>query len=334
MKRMNSATAPRKGVLAKVKWVALAIVGVLLIVLLADLTVAGVSVYQLTHPKKAALETLPSEFGLDYYTFELETENGTVYGWKIAAQQPIPDDAEDWVYTTEYSDKTVVLAQNYDRNRELSDLGGLDYVVDLCSAGYNVITFDWTGTGYSDGRKNLFCLDKAEELKAVVRFAAEETGASFLAVQGIGFGCYPAAVAAADCGEVDALILDSCYDDFDEMFFANYEAFAAVSAAPVRKTVEWLLPTTAGDVIRSAALSDPVNRMSGKHVFFIQGELDEVFGVADAQKLLTLAKADNEASLWLVSQAGHLRNRSYDSETYTAKIDEFLTGAYDGKAKA
>ncbi len=329
MKRQTAAPAAPNCVLKKIKWIALILVGTLVLLVLLDLIAAAVSIHGWTHPEKKVWESSPADYGLDYYTFEIETDNGTVCGWKIAAQQPIDPDADEWVYTTEYSDQTVILAPNYDSNREISDLGGIDYMAELCAAGYNVITFDWTGSGYSDGKKNVFTLDKTEELKAVVEFAAEETGASFIALQGIGFGCYPAAVAAAECGAVDALILDSSYEDFEEMFYGNFGNWSGLNIAPVRETVRFLFPLLSGVDINGIRLSDPVNALKGKDILFIQGEADEVFGSADARHLSTLASADNEASLWLVSEVNHLRARSYDSEAYFAKVSDFLKGAYD-----
>lgn len=327
--KQEIAPSAKQRVLKKLKITALILVAVIVLLVLADLVYSLVSIHRWTHPEKVTWSSSPAEYGLDYNAFELETENGTVYGWKIPAQQPIGDDAEEWVEVTEYSDKTVVFAGNYDGNRELLDLGGISYMVDLCAAGYNVITFDWTGSGFSDGTKNVFTLEKAEELKAVVQFAADETKASFLAVQGVGFGCYPAAVAAAECEEVDALILDSCYNLFSSVFYDNFGNWSGVDLAPVRETVRLLFPMVSGVDAESYSLSQPIRAMSGKNVLFIQGEQDEIFGSAHVQELYSYAKADNAASVWMVSGVTHLRTRSYDSEGYLNKVSAFLTEAYE-----
>lgn len=327
--KQKTLSPAKQRVWKKVMITALVLLGISVFLVLADLIAASVLIYNWTHPEKVVWDTSPAEYGLDYHAFELKTSNGTVYGWKIAAQQPIDDEAEEWVYTTEYSDKTVVLASNYDSNRQLNDLGGVDYMVELCAAGYNVITFDWTGSGFSDGKKNVFALDKTEELKEVIAFAAQETGADFIAVQGIGFGCYPAAAAAAECDAVDALILDSCYEDFSGVFYDNFGTWSPVNITPVRETVRILFPLFSGVDVDEITLADPINALSGKDVLFIQGEQDEIFGSADAQHLLALAQTDNDASLWLVSDVTHLRARSYDRETYFSKISQFLADAYE-----
>ena len=333
MKKQTVPASPKKGGKKKI-WIPCLAGGIVLSLAIAFVCTVFVPMYQWIHPEKVPFEELPSDHGLDYYGFEVETVNGTVYGWKMAAQQPMDADAEEWVYATEYSDKTVILASNYDSNREISDLGGIDYMADLCAAGYNVITFDWTGSGYSDGTKNVFTLDKTEELKAVVAFAAEETGASFIAVQGIGFGCYPAAVAAAECEQVDALILDSCYASFEDAFYGNFELWSGVPIEPVKASVQCLFPLVSGVDLPSASLADPMNALSGKSVLFIQGENDEVFGTQGASRLYELAKADNTASLWLVPEVGQLRARSYDGETYLEKVNEFLTKSVKAEEKA
>ncbi len=313
----------------KIGILSLVVVSLLVLLLLADGIAAALTVHRWTHPEKTPWSSSPAEYGLDYYAFELETENGTVYGWKMAAQTPNSPDAEEWVETTEYSDKTVIFAPNYDSNRELSDLGGIDYMVQLCAAGYNVITFDWTGSGHSDGSKNVFNLDKTAELQAVVDFAKTETGASFLAVQSIGFGCYPAAQVAAADPDVDAVIFDSVYNDFDEMFFGRYENWSALNFSPVKETTQFLLPLLSGVDTGDISLSVPIQKMTGKNVLFIQGESDEIFGSEDAKKLASLAAADNESTLWMQSGGLHLKTRSYDSEIYFGKVSDFLKGAYE-----
>ena len=325
---------PKSSVGQKIKWISLIVGGVLLLLVLLDGIVAVSSVHKWITPEKKRWTASPADYMLDYHAFELETPNGTVYGWVMPAQQPMDPDGEEWVEVTEYSDKTMVLAPNYDNNREISDLGGGDYFVDLCSAGYNVITFDWTGSGLSDGKKNVFTLDKVEELKAVVEYAAQETEADFLAVQGIGFSCYPAAVTAADCPQVDALILDTCYEDFDTMFYGGFGEWSSWNISPVRETVRALFPLLSGVKTEEVSLKDPINRMNGKAVFFIQGENDELFGSSHVSNLQNLAAADNRAEQWIVSQAGHLRCRSFDSESYVAKITQFLDKAQGAEGEA
>jgi len=310
------------------------VVGLLLLAVIADFAVAWVSIYHWIHPEKTVWTQSPAEVGLWHETFELETGNGTVYGWILAAQEPVSEDAEEWSEPEGYSDKTLVLAPNYDGNREISDLGGVDYFVDFCREGYNVVTFDWTGSGYSDGETNVFTLDKVSELKAVVEYAEKETGASFLALQSVGFSCYPAAAVTAECEAVDALILDSSYKNFSDVFFGNFGTWSAFDLAPVRATVRWMFPAVSGIDPDNADLATPLGAMKGKHLFFIQGESDEVFTSEETQNLVSLAGRDerNKASLWLIPGVGHLRARSYDAETYFGKISEFLTEASGGKA--
>ncbi len=309
--------------------IALVVAAVLVLLVLANFVIAAVTVYRWTHPEKTFWETSPAEYGLDYYAFELETENGTVYGWKMAAQTPNSPDAEEWVETTEYSDKTVVFAPNYDSNREIADLGGLDYMAQLCAAGYNVITFDWTGSGFSDGKKNVFNLDKVGELQEVIDYAKTETGASFLVVQAVGFGCYPAAVAAAESDKVDGVIFDSVYNEFDEMFYGRYENWSSFNFFPVKDTAKILFPLFSGVKTSEISLAAPVEKMTGKHIMFIQGEKDEIFGSEGVKRLSSLASADNKSTLWVQPDGLHLKTRAYDSETYFNKVSAFMEGAYD-----
>lgn len=326
----NGGKPKKSGVKKIVGLVSLILVGLLLLLVIADFAVAWGSIYRWIHPEKVSWAQNPSEFGLWYETFELETVNGTVYGWVMAAQEPVPEDAEEWIAPEGYSDKTLVMAPNYDGNREINDLGGADYFVDFCKEGYNVVTFDWTGSGHSEGDVNVFTVDKVAELNAVVEYAAKETGADYLAVQSVGFSCYPAAVVTAENKHVDALILDSSYKNLADVFFGNFGLWSALDVAPFRATVEWLFPLVSGVDLSEADLTGPLTKMKGKHLFFIQGEADEVFSSAEVQGMVSLAGRDgrNQASFWILPGGGHLRNRSYDAEAYFAKISDFLDKAF------
>ncbi len=318
----------------KIGWTALAVAVVFVLLAIANVGIAWGEIHRWIHPEKNHWETSPAEYGLDYYTFELDTQNGTVCGWTIAAQQPNDPDGEDWVYATEYSDKTVILASNYDDNREMTDLGGGDYFAQLCSAGYNVITFDWTGTGFSEGDENVFTLDKVEELKAVINFAAEETGASFLALQGVGFSCYPAAVAAAECESVDALILDSCYDTFENALFNCLGDWTNWDFFPVNKTIRTLFAGVSGVEIESVSMAIPLQKINGKRIFFVQGDSDERFGSRHISSLSAMTTKNNETEIWLLPNVGHLRAASFDRETYCNKMTEFLNKSYQTEYSA
>jgi pimeloyl-ACP methyl ester carboxylesterase len=319
----------KHNVLNKLKITAIILLCAVVALVLADGIIAIVQIRAWMTPEKVGWDASPAEVGLDYYQFEVETPNGTVSGWKIAAQTPIAEDADEWVYTTDYSDKTIVFAPNYDSNREMNDLSGLNYITGLCAAGYNVITFDWTGSGYSDGKTNVFDLDKTEELRAVVEYAKQETGCTFLAVQGVGFGCYPAANVAADCNAVNALILDSSYADFDTYFYGHFSDWATISFAPVKETVRRLFPVLSDVDIDNVSVTDAIKRLNQKSVYFIQGEKDETFGTDDAQYLYSLAAADNTASIWIAEGCNHLRAYSALSETYLSNVNKFLISAYD-----
>ena len=331
-KNKNQAENSKKRLIRKLKITAIAVGSLIVLLILADLIAAAVTIHTWTHPEKTRwnYDETPASVGLDYHSFSVETENGTVRGWKIAAQTPIGDDAEEWIEATEYSDKTVILAPNYDSNRQLmKDMGGIDYYAEWCNAGFNVIVFDWTGSGISDGTKNVFTLDKTEELKAVVAFAEEETKASYIAIQSFGFSCYPAAQVAAESDSVDALILDSCYESFSQIFFGNLGNWTGLNFSPVKETIQFLFPIVTGVDAESASLTAAVKSMKNKAIFFIQGGNDEQFGTAGAESLYNLCKSDNNVDRWVPDGVLHLRARSYDRDDYFNRILNFLNDSYE-----
>lgn len=319
---------PRKNAKPRALWQKIVLAAALTLagLILLDLILAVVQICVWIRPEKQGFTDTPAAYGLSYHTFELKTAHGTVTGWQIPAQTSSDEEAEEWVPVEDFSDRTVVCAINYDSNRQMNDVGGIDYFVSLCSAGYNVFVFDWTGSGYSDGHKNVFCLDKTEELDAVVGYAKQTSGCSFLAVQGVGFGCYPAVQVTAARDDVNALILDSCYAEFGDWIDAHYSAWATLPFQPVSGTVKVLFPLLSGVDPDGVGLTEAVSQMSGKKILFIQSEHDEQFGTGDAQALAELAKGKNSADLWVVSEANHLRAYSADPDAYVGRVTAFLDG--------
>ena len=127
--------------------------------------------------------------------------------------------------------------------------------------------------------------------------------------------------------------LDSCYENFESVFYGRFSDWSGVDFAPFRSTVKGLFPLLTGVKTEGLTLADPVNALNGKHVLFIQGEDDELFGSADAEHLSKLAAVDNEISFWKVAGTGHLRARAFDGEGYLKKVSDFLEAAYkDGHA--
>ena len=308
----------------------LVLVGLILIAALLNLIFSWNLIHTWITPEKSGWTQSPAAAGLWYETFELETPNGFVRGWIMKAQQPTSEEDDEIPAPKSYSDKTVIFAPNYDSTREVLDLGGVECFADFCAAGYNVVTFDWTGSGHSEGDENAFLLDKTEELQIVTDYAVSQTGADFVAIQSIGFACYPAACVTADTEAVDALILDSCYKDFSNVLYDQFDVWAgSYDLAPIRATVKWLFPILTDVDPASVSLTEPFSKMNGKYLFFIQGGSDEIFGVDGAKELCSLAGLSNKASSWILSGVGHVRARSYDAGTYFMKISEFLKKAQE-----
>lgn len=315
----------------------LAIVGIcvgafVLVTAIVTFSVSFATLWRWSHPEKiswAAQSGSPMEeqgIRLYYETFRIPTENGEVEGWILPAQLSADPDNEV-VAPDGYTSRTVVFASDYDSNRLLlPEVGGMDYYVDWCEAGYNVVVFDWTGSGRSEGSKNAFTLDKACELSAVTEHAAKTTGADFIVVQGFGFGCYAAAQVAAELDAVDALILDSSFTSFREAIFGNYTQWSNFDVFPFKQTTELLFPLVMG-VKPDAIMLEPLKKISGKAVYVIHGEQNEMFPAAGAQMLFDAVKTSNIADIWIVPGATHLRTRSFDPETYFSKISVFLSVA-------
>lgn len=91
---------------------------------------------------------------------EIPTENGKISAWFIPAQKDKDSVSE--------SMQTVIVSHNYSDNREMNDISLLYTVKFLSRNGLNVVMFDYTGSGSSDGKGYSFGQkEETEELCAV-----------------------------------------------------------------------------------------------------------------------------------------------------------------------
>ena len=171
--------------------------------------IGAVSAYSILNPPRRELvyNDGPVELDMVYEFFELRGFNGNddIVGWWIPSQNEYGE------YSP--SDRTVIMSHNYQSNREMSETDGMYLMADLVHAGYNVITFDYTGSGNSRGRNYTFGAQETDELSLVIDYAVNERGQKKIALMGFAFGAAPAIVNGCRDDRVDVVIADSPYLD-------------------------------------------------------------------------------------------------------------------------
>ena len=109
--------------------------------------------YTLTHPEKVSAKRFPddSDIGLFYEAATVTFENGdkTVL-WYIPAQDVKTAERKD-------SDITVIFSHDCGDNKTVSMIDdGILYAKQLVGEGINVVTFDYSGSGFATGKGYTF----------------------------------------------------------------------------------------------------------------------------------------------------------------------------------
>ena len=254
-------------------------------------------------PERVIGTLTPENYGMKHENFSITFEGTSLSGWLIPASDGL-------------SDKTVVFSHNRKSNREIPEADGFVLMRDLSDNGYNVVTFDYLGSGASEGDFYTFGVSEAGQLSAVIDYALEEIPGTSLSV--IGFGCgAAAAIETAKRPEVKGVVAESCYDSF------NVGIFSAYTALPLPSIGMAIVESFSGTKL-SLSPAETLSEITGKHFYFIHCLEDPTVDYTGSQKLNLLASGNNESDLWLIEEGGHCLGALADEANYSAHIILFL----------
>lgn len=279
-----------------------------LIFLAAALLVCGavyaVASFGSVAPSRVIPTLTPEHYRMEYENFSLSFSGQTLSGWLIPAQDGL-------------SDKTVIFSHDRASSREIPEADGFFLMRELSQNGYNVMTFDYLGSGSSGGDFYTFGISESRQLSAVVSYAAEQIPGTKIAL--IGWGCgAAAAVKAAESDEVLGVVAESCYEQFDETVFSRYFSLPFPSAGMA------LAQTVSGTAF-SLSPVETLRGISGKNFYFIHC-LDDIVIPYTASQNLNLAAAQNNVSeLWLIEEGGHCLGALASEANYSSRILLFLS---------
>lgn len=269
--------------------------------------VAALTARKIYDPDRKILRSTPDELGL--YFEELE---GDLSGWFIPAK------SEDG--------KTVIISHNYADNMEMNEISLLYTVKFLVENGCNVVTFDYSGSGSSDGNGYSFGqTEEVEELKSVISETRKLRPDDEIILYGLGFGGAAAARAANDEG-IEKIIADSLYADLSELLDVSMSYFTGSKSALFNSTVKLLLPAVTPISYSYPSPKEELEKTENKKILLIYGEKDGVLPSTTALTMKTAAEKNNEVKLYLISDCEHLYGSVKDEYNYKNVILAFIKG--------
>lgn len=289
------------------RWVKYMGIAVGVLVLVAFLAVVGISAHigdQLTSPERETLTFTPKTLGVKYENITIESEDQQdLYGWWIPHPTPRA---------------TIVFAHGYGKNREQSDLPLKELIPEFHEQGYQFLTFDFRGSGISEGDRVTVGAKEQSDLAAAIAYAKERSDRPIV-LYGVSMGA-ATALATADETDVAAVIADSPFSDLRGYLETNLPVWSDLPNFPFTPVIMTVTPWFTGldaDVVK------PIDDMAQIEapVLLIHSQGDDAIPVSESEQL---AKAGEDVELWVTENDGHVQShRSFQTE-YRRTVFEFL----------
>lgn len=289
------------------RWVKYMGIAVGVLVLVAFLAVVGISAHigdQLTSPERETLTFTPKTLGVKYENITIESEDQQeLYGWWIPHPTPRA---------------TIVFAHGYGKNREQSDLPLKELIPEFHEQGYQFLTFDFRGSGISEGDRVTVGAKEQSDLAAAIAYAKERSDGPIV-LYGVSMGA-ATALATADETDVAAVIADSPFSDLRGYLETNLPVWSDLPNFPFTPVIMTVTPWFTGldaDVVK------PIDDMPQIEapVLLIHSQGDDAIPVSESEQL---AAAGEDVELWVTENDGHVQShRSFQTE-YRQTVFEFL----------
>ncbi|MCT4777443.1 MULTISPECIES: alpha/beta hydrolase [Exiguobacterium] len=289
------------------RWVKYVGIAVGVLVLVAFLAVVGISAHigdQLTSPERETLTFTPKTLGVKYENITIESEDQQdLYGWWIPHPTPRA---------------TIVFAHGYGKNREQTDLPLKELIPEFHEQGYQFLTFDFRGSGISEGDRVTVGAKEQSDLAAAIAYAKERSDGPIV-LFGVSMGA-ATALATADDTDVAAVIADSPFSDLRGYLETNLPVWSDLPNFPFTPVIMTVTPWFTG---LDADLVKPIDDMAQIEapVLLIHSQGDDAIPVSESEQL---AAAGEDVELWVTENDGHVQShRSFQTE-YRQTVFEFL----------
>jgi|GEM_PF-658048 len=321
MNKKVSGKAP-SDIFSKMKFILYGIIFavVLLIVFILILSLIGAN--KVISPEKLLIQATPDNFDLIYDYVDITTENDDhIIGWWIPAQNYSGDEIK--------SDKTIIMSHAIASNREMIEISLMYLIKELSSNGYNVMTFDFLGSGTSIGKGNCLGSDNTKDLLVVTDYVKNIKNNENIAVLGWATGASAALGAIAQSDDIEAVIIDSCYTKIDRYLDVIIPMLTGLPQFPFNGIIKFLLPMLSGEKIGENDPISVISQIKNKDLLFISGSSDQITLPSESQTLYNMANTHNNTEFYNVDGAFHTFAFIEQEENYVSHVLNFLNKVFE-----
>ncbi|NTV90092.1 MAG: alpha/beta hydrolase [Clostridiales bacterium] len=291
-----------------------AVITVLILLFLVVVSIVLISAYNayvLIHPAIQPIEAFSSNIVPEYRDVNFKSSDKTVI-------------LNGWFFKSKNSDKTVVIAHSYGKNRLEAGTDTIELYKKLLDMGYNVLAFDLRYSGKSGGKNStLGCLEKEDVLSAMNY--VRQQGAKHIVLVGFSTGASACLMAAEESGKVETVIADTPYAKLSQ-YVNGYVDSTLLPKFPFSMTIMSSLDAMTDINNDNCSPVNNLQKLSGCNVMFIHSSADTFIPLEDNRQFYSEYSnlATGIHDFWETDAKGNASSFEADPSTYINKVAEFL----------
>ncbi|MBB3067088.1 fermentation-respiration switch protein FrsA (DUF1100 family) [Paenibacillus baekrokdamisoli] len=228
------------------------------------------------------------------------------------------------------SDKTIIVVHGYTSNRLVK--GRTNKLVEhFVPKGYNVLAFDLSSQGKSDGNMITLGLNEKYDLLGAVSYlkSRDHTGDN-IGVIGFSMGAATSLLAASESADIKAVIADSPFRNAGLFLREGLPFFSGLPSFPFSYTSIWVGKWFLNIDLDSVSPMDAVKKMKDKPVMLIHGTGDQQISYKNSEVIWESLKNDPNAEAWYPNNTEHIDAINHYPTEYFQRVDRFMD-KYIGK---
>ena len=220
------------------------------------------------------------------------------------------------------SNRTIIFAHGYGKNRLQDDVPALDIAQVLRSNGYNVLLFDFRGSGESGGDMSTVGQYEKDDLIGAVDFMKKMgRQGEHIGVIGFSMGAVAGILAAAEDTRIEALAADAPFADLVKYLRVNLPVWSDLPSFPFTPLILTIMPPVL-DLDPHKVSPVSVVRKIRAPVLFIHGGSDTAVPVSNSEELYRTAPGGKK--LLVVPGAEHVGSYKKRPQEYISHILELF----------
>lgn len=300
----------------KTRNIFIVIIALLLLIALSISVVSAITGWKLTHPEKIDIPSFTSNIAPDYRNVSFLDINKKVQ-------------LKGWLFEVKGSDKTIILAHGYSKNRLQFEEKTLDMIKSFLDKNYNILAFDFRNAGKSGGNITSIGFYEKDDLLGAIKFVKSQ-GSKHIVLMGFSAGAATSILAAAESTDVDAVIADSPFSDLREYLNKNLSVWSGFPSFPFNRTITFSVELLTGVNPAKVSPRNVISKISPRPVFFIHSKDDKKISISNSIEMYNIYSnvAGKNAEFWQTEGVDHVGSyRKYPQE-YMDKVFEFLQKVY------